>query len=169
MTDSWPPNYQLSPKISVRTKKKQLLKASNWTIPSTLPKQGHISGSQWWAVQLGSFFLPPPPHLTQTWILWSNERSYKVNYGDQVCLSWPNWSTCQFSWQSDKVNSNFKYKNLQVGGGGRKKSPNVCHGLISLHANFHDNRTKWTVTSNIKFCRWGGGKSLQLLCWSFPP
>ena len=32
----------------------------------------------------------------------------------------------------------------------------VCHGLISLHVNFHDNRTKWTLTSNIKICRWGG-------------
>ena len=31
----------------------------------------------------------------------------------------------------------------------------VCHGLISLHFNFHDNRTKWTLTSNIKICRWG--------------
>ena len=38
------------------------------------------------------------------------------------------------------------------------KTKYVCHGLISLHVNFHDNRTKWTVTSNIKFCRWGGGK-----------
>ena len=33
----------------------------------------------------------------------------------------------------------------------------VCHGLISLHVNFHYNRTKWTLTSNIKICRWGGG------------
>ena len=33
----------------------------------------------------------------------------------------------------------------------------VYHGLISLHANFHDNRTKWTVTSNIKICSGGGG------------
>ena len=32
----------------------------------------------------------------------------------------------------------------------------VCHGLISLHVSFHDNRTEWTVTSNIKICRWGG-------------
>ena len=31
----------------------------------------------------------------------------------------------------------------------------VCDGLISLHINFHDNRTKWTVTSNKKICRWG--------------
>ena len=30
----------------------------------------------------------------------------------------------------------------------------VFHGLISLHVNFHDNRTKWTLTSNIKNCRW---------------
>ena len=33
----------------------------------------------------------------------------------------------------------------------------ACYGLISLHVNFHDNRTKWTVFSNIKICRWGGG------------
>ena len=31
-------------------------------------------------------------------------------------LSWPNLFACQFSWQSDNVNSNFNYKNLQVGG-----------------------------------------------------
>ena len=31
----------------------------------------------------------------------------------------------------------------------------VCYGLISLHVNFHDNRTKWTVISNWKICRWG--------------
>ena len=37
------------------------------------------------------------------------------------------------------------------------KTKYVCHGLISLHGNFHDNRTKWTVISNIKICRWGGG------------
>ena len=37
----------------------------------------------------------------------------------------------------------------------------VCHGLISLHFNFHDNRTKWTLTSNIKICRWGGGKEKE--------
>ena len=35
------------------------------------------------------------------------------------------------------------------------KTKYVCHGLISLHVNFHDNRTKWTVTSNIKNYRWG--------------
>ena len=33
----------------------------------------------------------------------------------------------------------------------------VCNGLISLHVSFHGNRTKWTLTSNIKICRWGGG------------
>ena len=33
-----------------------------------------------------------------------------------------------------------------------------CYGLISLHVNFHDNQTKWTVFSNIKICRWGGGR-----------
>ena len=59
-----------------------------------------------------SFF----PHLTQTWILWSNEWFYKNNYEDQICLLWP---------------------------------------MISLLVNFHDNRTKWTVVSNWKICRWG--------------
>ena len=37
------------------------------------------------------------------------------------------------------------------------KTKYACYGLISLHANFHDNRTKGTATSNIKICRWGGG------------
>ena len=37
------------------------------------------------------------------------------------------------------------------------KTKYACFGLISLHANFHDNRTKGTATSNIKICRWGGG------------
>ena len=36
------------------------------------------------------------------------------------------------------------------------KTNNVCHGLISLHVNFHKHQTKWTVTSNIKICTWGG-------------
>ena len=36
---------------------------------------------------------------------------YKVNYEDQIFLSWPNWSACQFSWQSNKVDTNFNYKN----------------------------------------------------------
>ena len=35
------------------------------------------------------------------------------------------------------------------------KTKYACYGLISLHVSFHDNRTKWTVTSNIKICRWG--------------
>ena len=38
------------------------------------------------------------------------------------------------------------------------KTKNVCQGLISLHVNFYDNRTKLTGTSNLKNCRWGGGK-----------
>ena len=50
---------------------------------------------------------PFPPHLTQTRILWSNEWFYKVNYEDQICLLWPNYSACQFSRQPE-VNSNFK-------------------------------------------------------------
>ena len=36
------------------------------------------------------------------------------------------------------------------------KTKYVCHGLISPPVNFHNNWTKWTVTSNIKICRWGG-------------
>ena len=36
------------------------------------------------------------------------------------------------------------------------KTKYVCHGPVSLHVIFHDNRTKVTVTSNIKLCRWGG-------------
>ena len=36
------------------------------------------------------------------------------------------------------------------------KTKYACYGLISLHANFQDNRTKLTATSNIKVCRWGG-------------
>ena len=35
------------------------------------------------------------------------------------------------------------------------KTKYVCHNLISLHVNFHDNRKKRTVTLNIKICRWG--------------
>ena len=35
------------------------------------------------------------------------------------------------------------------------KTKYVCHGLISLHYNFHDNWTTRTVASNIKNCRWG--------------
>ena len=31
------------------------------------------------------------------------------------------------------------------------KTKYVCYGLISLHVKFHDNRTKWTVASSIKF------------------
>ena len=31
----------------------------------------------------------------------------------------------------------------------------ACYGLISLHVNSHDNRTKWTVFSNTKIFRWG--------------
>ena len=36
------------------------------------------------------------------------------------------------------------------------KTKYAYYGLISLHANFHDNRTKSTETSNMKICRWGG-------------
>ena len=37
------------------------------------------------------------------------------------------------------------------------KTKYVWHGLISLHVNFHENHTKWTVISYVKICRWGGG------------
>ena len=37
------------------------------------------------------------------------------------------------------------------------KTKYVCHGLISLHVIFYDNRTKGTETLNTKICRWGGG------------
>ena len=32
-----------------------------------------------------------------------------------------------------------------------------CYGLISLHVNFHGNRTKWTVISKLKNLQVGGG------------
>ena len=35
------------------------------------------------------------------------------------------------------------------------KTKYACYGLISLHANFHDNPTKSTETLNMKICRWG--------------
>ena len=35
------------------------------------------------------------------------------------------------------------------------KAKYVCYGLVSLHVIVHDNRTKWTVNSSIKICRWG--------------
>ena len=43
------------------------------------------------------------------------------------------------------------------------KTKYVCHGLISLHVNFHDNRKKRTVTLNIKSCRWGKRKKSRNL------
>ena len=42
------------------------------------------------------------------------------------------------------------------------KTKYVCHGLISLHGNFHDNRTKWTVVSNKKIAGGGGRKKSQI-------
>ena len=36
------------------------------------------------------------------------------------------------------------------------KTKYVCHGLISLHVNFHDNRTMQTLILFMKNCRWGG-------------
>ena len=41
------------------------------------------------------------------------------------------------------------------------KTKYVCHGLIYLHVNFHDNRTMQTVILIIKNCRWGGRKKSQ--------
>ena len=37
------------------------------------------------------------------------------------------------------------------------KTKYVCHGLIFLHVNFHDNQTMRTVILIIKNWRWGGG------------
>ena len=33
----------------------------------------------------------------------------------------------------------------------------VCHGLISLNVNFHNNRTMWSTNLLVKICRGGGG------------
>ena len=35
------------------------------------------------------------------------------------------------------------------------KTKYVCHGIISLHVNFHDNRLMWTKILIIKISRWG--------------
>ena len=53
-------------------------------LPETPPNGNNI------ATQKNCLNPPPPPHLTQTLILWSNEEFYKVTYEDQICLSWPN-------------------------------------------------------------------------------
>ena len=45
------------------------------------------------------------------------------------------------------------------------KSKYVCNGLISLHIEFHDNRTKWTENSNIKICRWGETEKEPMKCY----
>ena len=37
------------------------------------------------------------------------------------------------------------------------KTKYVCHSLISLYVNFHNNRTIWSTNLHVKFCRWGGG------------
>ena len=43
------------------------------------------------------------------------------------------------------------------------KTKCVCHGLISLYVNFHNNRTMWSTNLLVKTCRWGGkGKRAQL-------
>ena len=38
---------------------------------------------------------------------------------------------------------------------------NCYEFVISLHVSFHENRTKWTVISNWKICRWGGGEEKE--------
>ena len=35
------------------------------------------------------------------------------------------------------------------------KTNYVCHGLISLYVNFHNNRTMWSANLLVKICRWG--------------
>ena len=35
------------------------------------------------------------------------------------------------------------------------KTKYVCHGLISLYVNFHNNRTMWSENLLVKICRWG--------------
>ena len=35
------------------------------------------------------------------------------------------------------------------------KTKYVCHGLISLYVNFHNNRTMWSTNLLVKICRWG--------------
>ena len=47
------------------------------------------------------------------------------------------------------------------------KNKYVCHGLISPHVNFHDNRTKWLVISNIKISRWRGKGKRAQLCFNY--
>ena len=51
------------------------------------------------------------------------------------------------------------------------KTKYVCYSLDSLYVNFHDNRTKWTVTSNTKICRWGEKekepKNFECKCCSY--
>ena len=36
------------------------------------------------------------------------------------------------------------------------KTKYVCHGLISLYDNFHNNRTMWSTNLLVKICRWEG-------------
>ena len=43
-----------------------------------------------------------------------------------------------------------------VGTGKEPKTKYVCHGLISLYVNFHNNRTMWSTYLLVKICRWGG-------------
>ena len=35
------------------------------------------------------------------------------------------------------------------------KTKYVCHGLISLYVNFHNNRTMWSTNLLVKINRWG--------------
>ena len=88
-----------------------------------------------------SALFPSPPHLTQASILWSNEQFYKVDYEDQICLSWPNLIAWQFSLQWDNANSSFDYKKLQMGGKGKRAEPsftpwNWCFCEVGVEFQF---------------------------------
>ena len=37
------------------------------------------------------------------------------------------------------------------------KTKYVCHDLISLYVNLHNNRTMSSTNLLVKICRWGGG------------
>ena len=54
------------------------------------------------------------PHLSRTKILWCNEWFYKVNYEDQICLSWPILSVCQFQ-NNSTLRTKFSCEMMQGG------------------------------------------------------
>ena len=47
------------------------------------------------------------------------------------------------------------------------KTKYVCHGLISLYVNFHNNRTMWSTNLHVKICRWGKRKKSHELYSSY--